>query len=104
MPGPESGGIAGKVRYTGSGLIWQGERAAAPANPQLNWAYYNTVDKTSYIGKTLHLILDNYSTHTSKETTEYLQGEKVKDRFALHFIPTHSSWLNLNGSESQRKI
>jgi len=31
------------------GLVWKGEMAAAPAYPQTNWAYYNTVEKTSYI-------------------------------------------------------
>ena len=43
----------------------------------------------------LHLIADNYSAHRSKETREYLSGGKAADRFALHFIPAHSSWLNL---------
>jgi hypothetical protein len=33
----------------GGGIIWQGESATAPANPQLNWAYYNTTDNISYI-------------------------------------------------------
>jgi transposase len=46
-------------------------------------------------GKVLHIILDNYSTHTSKEVNEYLSSENVADRFALHFIPAHSSWLNM---------
>ncbi len=31
------------------GLVWKGELAAAPSNPQTNWAYYNTSDKKSYI-------------------------------------------------------
>ncbi|GHV21611.1 IS630 family transposase [Spirochaetia bacterium] len=44
-------------------------------------------------GRVLHIIADNYSTHKTKEVKEYL--EKHKDRFVTHFIPTHSSWLNL---------
>ncbi|MFZ2959449.1 MAG: carboxypeptidase regulatory-like domain-containing protein, partial [Candidatus Ozemobacteraceae bacterium] len=30
-------------------IVWQGSLASVPVNPQLNWAYYNTTDKTSYI-------------------------------------------------------
>jgi hypothetical protein len=34
---------------SGGGLVWQGMLSAEPANPEINWAYYNTEDKTSYI-------------------------------------------------------
>ena len=37
------------VEIGGIGIIWKGEYSTAPSNPQLNWAYYNTVNKTSYI-------------------------------------------------------
>ena len=30
-------------------IVWKGNLAVAPLSPQLNWAYYNTVDKKSYI-------------------------------------------------------
>jgi hypothetical protein len=33
----------------GVSIIWKGSLAAAPASPQLNWAYYNTADGKSYI-------------------------------------------------------
>ena len=33
----------------GIGIIWQGERSTPPDNPRLNWAYFNTVSKTSFI-------------------------------------------------------
>lgn len=33
----------------GVGITWKGELSSAPSNPQLNWAYYNTVDGNSYI-------------------------------------------------------
>jgi hypothetical protein len=33
----------------GDGIVWQGALAAAPENPEANWAYYNTTDKKSYI-------------------------------------------------------
>jgi transposase len=40
----------------------------------------------------LHLVLDNYGTHAEAEVQAWL---KKHPRFALHFVPTSSSWLNL---------
>src|SRR5215471_17452486 len=40
----------------------------------------------------LHLVLDNYGTHTEPEVQAWL---KKHPRFVLHFVPTSSSWLNL---------
>jgi len=40
----------------------------------------------------LHLILDNYGTHTYPTVRTWLAA---RPRFVLHFTPTSSSWLNL---------
>jgi transposase len=40
----------------------------------------------------LHLIVDNYRTHTHANVNAWLEKHP---RFHLHFIPTSSSWLNL---------
>jgi len=40
----------------------------------------------------LHLIVDNYGTHTHRNVNAWLAKHP---RFHLHFIPTSSSWLNL---------
>jgi len=40
----------------------------------------------------LHLILDNYGTHTHPAVGAWLERHP---RFVLHFTPTSSSWLNL---------
>lgn len=40
----------------------------------------------------LHLIIDNYGTHTHQKVQRWL---KRHPRFVLHFVPTSSSWLNL---------
>ena len=40
----------------------------------------------------LHLVLDNYGTHTEPSVRAWLDKHP---RFTLHFIPTSSSWLNL---------
>jgi len=33
----------------GVSIVWHGTRSSAPVTPLLNWAYYNNVDKKSYI-------------------------------------------------------
>jgi transposase len=40
----------------------------------------------------LHLVMDNYGTHTKQEVHSWLKRHR---RFVLHFVPTSSSWLNL---------
>lgn len=47
---------------------------------------YNKEDK-------IRLVLDNHSSHTSKETQEYLKTRK--GRFEFVFTPKHGSWLNI---------
>lgn len=39
----------------------------------------------------IHVVVDNYSTHKTKAVREWLLRHP---RWQLHFIPTHSSWLN----------
>lgn len=41
----------------------------------------------------IKMILDNHSSHTSKETKSYLQT--IPGRFEFIFTPTHASWLNI---------
>ncbi|MBN2650750.1 MAG: SUMF1/EgtB/PvdO family nonheme iron enzyme [Spirochaetales bacterium] len=42
-------GQDGQNGSDGSSIVWKGSLAVAPANPSLNWAYYNSVEKVSYI-------------------------------------------------------
>ena len=39
----------------------------------------------------VHLIMDNYATHSAPEIQRWLKRNR---RFQFHFIPTYSSWLN----------
>jgi transposase len=43
----------------------------------------------------LHLIVDDYGTHTHRDVVKWLAAPSRARRFHLHFIPTSSSWLNL---------
>ena len=45
--GPQ--GPAGPQGPSGTSIVWKGSLAAAPASPQLNWAYYDTTYRKSYI-------------------------------------------------------
>lgn len=55
--------------------------------------FLKLVDRNSPKRKLLHLIVDNASSHDTKAVREFLAAKP--ERFAVHFTPTHGSWLNL---------
>ena len=54
--------------------------------------FLKKIDRTVAKCLDLHLVVDNYSTHKTKQVQAWLAKHP---RFKLHFIPTSSSWLNL---------
>lgn len=47
--------------------------------------------------QTIHLIMDNLSSHTSKALRDRFgeeAGAELWGRFTVHYTPTHGSWLN----------
>ena len=54
--------------------------------------FLRRLDEEFPTGTALHLILDNYGTHSHPKVRGWLTKHP---RFVLHFIPTSSSWLNL---------
>jgi hypothetical protein len=47
--------------------------------------------------QTIHLVMDNLNIHHRKSLTDVFGAEtaaEVWDRFAIHYTPTHGSWLN----------
>lgn len=56
-------------------------------------SFLRKIDKYNPKGKVLHLIVDNYSAHKSQTVKDFLESRP--GRFVIHYIPTHSSWLNL---------
>ena len=54
--------------------------------------FLKKIDGACDTGKTLHIVADNLATHKTRAVHEYL--ESVPGEFVLHFIPTHSPWLN----------
>ncbi|WP_411847609.1 IS630 family transposase [Roseibacillus persicicus] len=53
--------------------------------------FLKTVEKNAPQDKDIHIVLDNYSTHKTAKVKRWLQR---RPHWNLHFIPTHSSWLN----------
>jgi transposase len=54
--------------------------------------FLRLVDTRVPRGLQIHMILDNYGTHTHPDVQAWLAKHP---RFHLHFTPTSSSWLNL---------
>jgi len=54
--------------------------------------FLRTIDRQTEKGLDLHLIVDNYGTHTHPNVTAWLDKHP---RFHMHFTPTSASWLNL---------
>jgi transposase len=53
--------------------------------------FLRTIDRATNRSLELHIVLDNYATHKAPPVKAFLARHP---RFHLHFIPTHSSWLN----------
>jgi transposase len=54
--------------------------------------FLRKIDREVPKGLAIHMILDNYGTHTHENVQTWLAKHP---RFHLHFIPTSSSWLNM---------
>ena len=47
--------------------------------------------------KTIHLVMENLSTHTERPLKEAYgeeEGKRIWSRFTVHYTPKHGSWLN----------
>lgn len=53
--------------------------------------FLNTINKSVPDEFEVHLVMDNYATHSAPEIKRWRQRNK---RFHFHFVPTYSSWLN----------
>jgi hypothetical protein len=55
------------------------------------------IAKTYPNARTIHLVLDNLSTHARSSLVRHLgpdQADPLWDRFTIHYTPKHASWLN----------
>lgn len=53
--------------------------------------FLNTINRSVPKHLDIHIIMDNYATHSTPEIQRWLACHK---RFHFHFTPTYSSWLN----------
>ncbi len=47
--------------------------------------------------RTIHLVMDNLSTHTERALTDtfgHVEGKGLWSRFTVHYTPKHGSWLD----------
>ncbi len=56
--------------------------------------FFKRIDASVPRDLSIHVVLDNLSTHKAPEITEWLAHPRRK-RWHLHFTPTSSSWVNL---------
>ena len=73
-------GTDGKDGVDGQSIVWKGALEAAPENPELYWAYYNTTDGGSYIwnGSSWDL-LTQHANHTFGEYVSNNDATTEKD-------------------------
>ena len=78
-------------------------RQIASSHTHREWLkFLKHIDRQAPEGLTLHLILDNYSTHKHAKVQSWIRWRNQRyakgqgcDRIQLHFTPTSSSWMNL---------
>lgn len=78
-------------------------RFIAPRHTHAEWlAFLKQLEREAPEGVTLHLIVDNLSTHKTTEVRIWIDKMNKKhrrthgiDRLVQHFVPTSSSWMNL---------
>ena len=54
-------------------------------------AFLRQIEQEVPAGLEIYLVVDNYSTHKTATVARWLRS---RPHWLLHFIPTHSSWLN----------
>ena len=53
--------------------------------------FLNAIEAEIPVGKSVHVILDNYAAHKHPKVRAWLGRHQ---RFTFHFVPTSCSWLN----------
>lgn len=51
------------------------------------------LDAVTDDGLTLHVVADNGSSHVAGDTRRWLDDPAPRDRFEIHYTPTHASWV-----------
>lgn len=77
--------LAGALSVDGTDLVFvAGDRK----NTDLFLAHLEELKSQNPRARRIHLVLDNYSIHSSKKARRYLEEEK--GRFVLHFLPPYT--------------
>ena len=92
--GPQ--GDQGTQGPPGVSIVWQGELASAPENPQTNWAYFNTTSGNAYIwmGSAWQILSQRGAGINWLGKVE--AGEKPEDaglNYALHYLYSGNTYI-----------
>jgi energy-coupling factor transporter ATP-binding protein EcfA2 len=81
----------GEIVQRGVAPTWK-PRACASACRSEWLKFLRLIDRRTPKHMGLHLIVDNYATHSHPEVQKWLARHP---RFVMHFTPTSASWLNM---------
>lgn len=78
-------------------------RQTAARHTHKQWLdFLKQIDRETPEDLTLHIVLDNYSTHKHAKVRAWLKRRNAQqrkkhegERMVMHFVPTSSSWMNL---------
>lgn len=78
-------------------------RRTAQRHTHAEWLdFLKQIDREAPEGLTLHMVIDNYSTHKHPKVKSWIKWRNQRhakahgaERIVLHFTPTSSSWMNL---------
>jgi len=76
-------------------FVWKGELASAPEEPELNWAYYNSSDKTAYIWN---------GSEWEKMSVVSGLGEGIIDSDGIAVEVSEDGYLVINGEKTDVKV
>ena len=78
-------GQNGDTGAEGTSIVWKGELLSAPSNPEKYWAYYNTIDGSSYI-------------YDGKDWSLLVKGSDNSSKGAIIDGTTLTGWENPKGN------
>jgi len=94
-------GEKGESGTDGISIIWKGTLEKSPENPQLDWAYYNSIDKKAYIydGKSWQILAQDGETGPQGPKGE--DGEKGD---SLYLVKFNANGGAFSGGNETKKV
>jgi hypothetical protein len=102
-------GVNGTDGANGVGIVWRGALTEAPASPQLNWAYYNSIEGKSYIYDGYEWQILSQDGTDGVDGTDGINGVDGasffwKGAFAAHPANPQLNWAYYNSADGKAYI